>query len=71
MATSFSPSLCKDHIRSIAANEGFDACGFARAREIAPEAQAAYETWISEGKHGCLQYMERHAALRNTPELLL
>lgn len=71
MATSFSPSLCKDHIRSIAANEGFDACGFARAREIAPEAQAAYETWISEGKHGCLQYMERHAALRNNPQLLL
>ncbi|MDG1892613.1 MAG: tRNA epoxyqueuosine(34) reductase QueG [Verrucomicrobiota bacterium] len=46
-------------IREAAAALGFDACGFTHAQ--APETWEDYTSWLAEGKHGKMEYLERHA----------
>ena len=49
---------------------GFDACGIARAERLDEEA-ARLETWLREGRHASMQYMERHFEKRVDPTRLV
>ncbi len=49
---------------------GFDACGIARATRLDKEAQRL-ETWLSEGRHSSMAYMERHFEKRVDPTRLV
>ena len=49
---------------------GFSAAGIARA-QIAPDASAALQRWLAAGRHGGMDYMAKHAALRTDPQALL
>lgn len=50
---------------------GASAAGFAPLREVAPEVMEAYTAWISEGRHGGMEYLANHLAIRRNPALLL
>jgi epoxyqueuosine reductase len=57
-------------IKSIAAEAGFDFCGIAAARPLDDDARKL-ENWLQQGKHGDMQYMEKHFDLRVNPYKLL
>ncbi len=71
MATSFSPSQCKEAIRQKALSLGFSACGFAVAEAIAPVAADRYSQWLAEGRNGSMDYMNNYLDLRLDPRTLL
>lgn len=70
MATSSSLSQCKESIRQIAFECGFDACGFAQATRVDETAIQIYRKWISEGKHDEMSYLANHLDLRDDPATL-
>jgi epoxyqueuosine reductase len=49
---------------------GFPSVRFAQVAEIGPRA-AEYTAWIDAGRHGGLEYLERHAPLKTNPRALL
>ena len=53
-------------IRDIGAELGFAAVGFTRA-EIGAEARRTLRDWLAASRHGGMDYMARHAALREQP----
>ncbi|MDX2199463.1 MAG: tRNA epoxyqueuosine(34) reductase QueG [Phycisphaerae bacterium] len=56
-------------IKRLAIEAGFDECGISDA---SPLGQGEYyQTWIGAGRHGSMGYLERHAAMRENPALLL
>jgi len=57
-------------IKSIAATTGFDFCGIAAAHPLDEDARKL-ENWLQQGKHGDMQYMEKHFELRVNPYKLL
>lgn len=57
-------------IKKTAAELGFDFCGIARAERLDEDA-ARLETWLQQGMHGAMQYMENHFELRVNPGLLV
>jgi len=59
-----------DAIRAAAAELGFAACRIAPA-EVAPAAVEKLARWLADGRHGGMDYMDRHAALRADPRGLL
>ena len=59
----------KERIRQRALELCFDACGFTSAQ--APDHTAEFEQWIGRGHHGEMAYMQRNAAKRVAPELVL
>lgn len=59
------------HIKLMASNLGFDACGIARVHRIDSEAQQRYTSWLDSGKNGCMQWATNHQQLREDPQLLL
>lgn len=60
----------KHLIRSKALELGFEACGFAKAKEVNKFAIDQYSQWIAEGKNDCMEYAERYCDLRNNPCIL-
>lgn len=66
-----SPSQCKETIRLLALDAGFEACGFAEACPVAAPAVAAYDRWTAAGRHFSMGYLENHREVRNDPRLLL
>ena len=58
-------------IRSKATELGFDACGMAPAGEVDMEIRTRFTTWLSEGRHGKMQYMKNHMEKRTDPALLV
>ncbi|MEO6033632.1 MAG: tRNA epoxyqueuosine(34) reductase QueG [Verrucomicrobiota bacterium] len=48
---------------------GFDACGFTNAEP--PEYAAQFQNWIAEDRHGEMAYLQRNAAKRTQPQLVL
>jgi epoxyqueuosine reductase len=61
----------KSHfIKTLAAETGFDFCGIAAARPLDEDARKL-ENWLRQGKHGDMQYMEKHFELRVNPHKLL
>jgi epoxyqueuosine reductase len=61
--------VLKDRIRALGAELGFDAIGFARAA-IGEAARQRLHDWLAAGRHGGMDYMARHAALRGAPDQL-
>lgn len=57
-------------IRAEALRLGFDFVGFARAERL-DEAARRLETWLQQGAHGRMAYMENHFDLRIDPTLLV
>lgn len=55
----------------MASELGFEACGFAKVEPVAINAQEQYATWIKQGKHSTMQYMEKYSDVRANPALLL
>jgi epoxyqueuosine reductase len=58
-----------DRIRAWGRELGFARIGIADI-DVA-EASRRLDTWLAEGRHGTMEYMERHAALRADPSRLL
>lgn len=58
------------YIKKLAHDSGFMACGVAKATFLEEQA-SDFERWLSQAKHGTMQYMERHFDLRLDPRLLV
>lgn len=58
------------HIKKLAAEAGFDLCGVAPCRHMAP-GEARFRDWLARGYHSSLAYMERNARKRFDPRLLV
>lgn len=56
-------------MKQLAREAGFDACGITDASALGRADY--YQTWIAGGRHGSMGYLERHAAIRENPALLL
>lgn len=57
-------------IKQVAAEEGFDACGIAAAVRLDEDARRL-ESWLHQGLHGGMKYMENHFDLRVDPTRLV
>jgi len=57
-------------VKSLASLAGFDFCGIAAARPLDEDARKL-ANWLQQGKHGDMQYMEKHFELRVNPYKLL
>ena len=51
--------IAKDRIKTLAQEIGFDACGITLA-EPEQEAERTLESWVQEGKHGDMAYLENY-----------
>src|SRR5262245_54599613 len=60
------PNSISDRIRARALDEGFDVVRFAKA-EAAPLAATRLQTYLGEGRHGTMDWMERNAERRADP----
>lgn len=60
----------KFRLKQQAIRMGFLACGVSRAEQLQTEARHL-ENWLNEGKHGQMQYMERHFEKRTDPRKLV
>jgi epoxyqueuosine reductase len=58
-------------IKSKAYELGFDACGIAPAGEVDTGIKTKFSSWLSEGRHGKMQYMENYLEKRMNPALLV
>lgn len=68
---SCSPLKCKEDIKSLAAEAGFYAVGFADAEPVDASVTEYYGKWIAEGKNADMAYLANHAEIRRDPRLLL
>jgi len=59
----------KEKIREQALALGFDACRFTSAQP--PPHSEEFQQWIAEGQHGEMHYLQRNAAKRVSPNLVL
>lgn len=59
-----------DLIRAKALELGFDACGFAKAEFMEPEARRLDE-WLQQGRHASMHWMANHFEKRVNPTLLV
>ena len=57
-------------IKSLAAQQGFDACGIAKAMPLDEDARRL-EKWLKNGHQGTMHYMERNFDLRIDPTRLV
>ena len=61
----------KEEIRQLLLSSGAITAGFAEAGMVDQQALSQYEEWINEGMHAGMDYLERHAKLKQTPENVL
>lgn len=57
-------------VKQTAQNLGFSYCGIAKAEKLDEDARRL-ETWLQQGMHGSMQYMEDHFELRIDPRKLV
>jgi epoxyqueuosine reductase len=57
-------------VKQIAAGMGFDYCGIAKATQLDDDARRL-ESWLQQGMHAQMKYMEQHFDLRINPQKLL
>lgn len=58
-------------IKKLAADLGFEACGFAAAHKVSPEAQQRYDRWLADGRNDEMQWAARNCDVRSDPRLLV
>lgn len=63
------PETLNRHIKSLAAAQGFCACGITRAEPLAQD-RGFLEKWLADGRQGEMGYLERHLEKRLDPRLL-
>jgi epoxyqueuosine reductase len=63
-------SVHTQYIKSYASRLGFDYCGIARAQKLDEDAHRL-ESWLNQGMHGAMGYMERYFDLRVDPTRLV
>lgn len=61
----------KENTRRQLMTSGAVAVGFALAEAIPPDVAEGYEGWIGEGKNAGMEYLKRHAPLRQTTDSVL
>ena len=59
-----------NYIKQTCLDQGFYDCSISKAEELIDE-KAAYNKWISEGKHGKMGYLARNTELRFNPSILM
>lgn len=59
-----------EFIKKTALSVGFDACGISRAEELTGDA-VFLRTWLSDGMHGDMHYLERNLEKRIDPQVLV
>jgi len=57
-------------VKNLAASVGFDYCGIAKAVPLDEDARRL-ESWLSQGMHGAMNYMENYFDLRVNPQKLV
>jgi len=57
-------------IKELAAKQGFFACGIAKAEALIEEKQHL-DTWLENGYHADMHYMQKHADKRHDPSMLV
>lgn len=62
--------LSSAQIKTIARSVGFHGCGIARATQL-EGFEARFRTWLSLGRQGDMQFMEKHVEMRSDPRLLV
>lgn len=67
MNTSFLTAFIKQEALKL----GFDACGIARVSAVSIEHRKAFESWLKNGFHAEMGYMERNQDKRLDPSLLV
>ncbi|MHC8508398.1 MAG: tRNA epoxyqueuosine(34) reductase QueG [Rhodospirillales bacterium] len=67
--TAETAKAAKAEIRRLAAEAGFDACGFTAA-EVDAKTQAALANFLNQGRHGTMDWMARNADRRADPQVL-
>ncbi len=66
-------SPCSDiaqRIKDLAKQQGFDACGFAKAAPVDESAKETFVKWLADGKNDCMQWAGNYPELRFNPQLL-
>lgn len=63
-------SVLTRHIRNFALSLGFDACGFAQARELTKDAHRL-EQWLNEDRLGTMEWMGKNFEKRIDPRVLV
>lgn len=58
-------------LKSEALRLGFSACGVAPSAPVDEETANRFLSWIGEGRHGSMNFMERHTDKRLNPSLLM
>ena len=64
------PQQYSSIIKSLAAEQGFNFCGIARAEKLEEDARRL-ENWLNQGMQGSMQYMENYFELRIDPRRLV
>lgn len=59
-----------DFIKKSAIEVGFDACGIAKAEFLEQDA-AFLQSWLEQGFHGEMNYLERNSEMRTSPTVLV
>lgn len=62
--------MMHNFIKNTALSVGFDACGLAQAAELSDDA-AFMKQWLSENKHGEMDYLERNFEKRTDPRQIV
>lgn len=68
-STTSSAALNRERIGELLAEEGLTRWGIAKLER--PFSFALYQTWLENGYHGNMRYLERHAAQKADPTLLM
>ena len=62
--------IVTQNIRNEALSLGFADCGFSKVRELS-EVKPVYNSWINNGYHASMEYMDQNTEKRLNPELLV
>lgn len=62
--------LTLQKIKTVACQVGFDDCGVSEARPL-PDIARRFDSWIAEGGHATMSFLERYRDMRFDPAMLL
>ncbi|SIQ19340.1 epoxyqueuosine reductase [Alkalispirochaeta americana] len=63
--------MVDDELRELARQEGLKCLAVMDARSAPEKEEEVFRQWLSQGRHGTMKWMERHAEMRYRPQGLL